>query len=284
MDSKGKALKQSTKDSIWDVICVAGSCGIGVLAGLITWHGFFRTETTNVNHNQEKITHNKAKDDNVLRNKSIDYHFRYIDEFLLLGCSRELLSMKIFPDGKEITESFAVYNAIRKHLNSEYFGTNISNVTAVVIGDGSTPRIGSVLCYRTRWNQVVSCDPMMKTHENYQEKIRNLTLIKNKIENVSINCKNNNIVVICMHAHVDIQLSLNSLCFDTQNNCQNVRIAVIACPCCKWTDLQKRLYNTRPDLTYKDISLCSEMNTIHIWKNCTKLILQDRQRSSTKKR
>lgn len=39
---------------------------------------------------------------------------------LKLACSPELVRLKVFPDAKELTESFAANNAIRTHLAEEY--------------------------------------------------------------------------------------------------------------------------------------------------------------------
>lgn len=42
--------------------------------------------------------------------------FRYFDEFLQLRCSVQMIDSGMFPNAKEVAESFAAFNAIRRHL------------------------------------------------------------------------------------------------------------------------------------------------------------------------
>ena len=43
-------------------------------------------------------------------------HLNYIDNFIKMNCSTTLFNLRMFPDGKEITESMAMINAIKKCL------------------------------------------------------------------------------------------------------------------------------------------------------------------------
>lgn len=42
---------------------------------------------------------------------------RYLDEFVRCRCAPDLLARKLFPNAKEVTESFAAYAAVRKHAD-----------------------------------------------------------------------------------------------------------------------------------------------------------------------
>lgn len=44
----------------------------------------------------------------------------YLDEFVRFSRSPELLSLKLFPNAKEITESFGAYAAVREHLQLDF--------------------------------------------------------------------------------------------------------------------------------------------------------------------
>ena len=105
-----------------------------------------------------------AKDEHKGRKIHI---FRYLDEFMSLGCCSQLIDYQIYPNCKEITEAFAVLNVLRTHFRSSYSASASSsasaqndtipfhfqneNVTAVVVGDGRQPRIAALLCFITRW-------------------------------------------------------------------------------------------------------------------------------------
>ena len=41
---------------------------------------------------------------------------RYTTELLSLACAPALLSLSLYPDAKELTESFAAFNAARQYL------------------------------------------------------------------------------------------------------------------------------------------------------------------------
>lgn len=76
----------------------------------------------------------------------------YINEFMRLKCAGDLLAAKIFGSAKEVSEAMGVYAAIRRNLRSLRFDD--PTVTALVREEGSVPRIGALLAYRTSWNVV----------------------------------------------------------------------------------------------------------------------------------
>lgn len=61
---------------------------------------------------------------------------RYADDFWALSCAPDLLTNGLFPNFKEMTESFAAYHAVRRHIP---FDPQDGDVTVAVIGDGNTP-------------------------------------------------------------------------------------------------------------------------------------------------
>ena len=102
---------------------------------------------------------------------------RYINEMMGLSCFPDLLEMRIFPNGKEITESMAVYNFIRN--KQDWFELNDPEVVVIAVGDGCTPRTAAMFAFRSAW-QCYSVDPNMKWKN--RGRVKRLTCLKDKIE------------------------------------------------------------------------------------------------------
>jgi hypothetical protein len=85
---------------------------------------------------------------------------RYLDEFVTLKCAPDLLTAKIFPDAKEITESMAAFNAYRRHLMGR-IDINNPRVLVIAVGDGIHPRTSSLFAMRTKFT-CISVDPALK--------------------------------------------------------------------------------------------------------------------------
>ena len=91
---------------------------------------------------------------------------RYVTELLKLACAPELVRLRLFPDAKELTESFAANNAARSFLWSKNAAGRArvdpadAAVTCVAVGDGNTPRTAALFAFLTRWH-CVAVDPEM---------------------------------------------------------------------------------------------------------------------------
>eukprot|EP01083_Nonionella_stella_P217096 779604_1 len=255
------------------LIALSALCGSG--AAWMFWNYVTRKDTqTNGSRTEIKQinTNHHCEEKNHL--------FRYIDEFLSLKCATDLMGHNIYPNCKEITESFSVLHALRKYLNAssknvekhkKYHFEN-SDVTAIVVGDGTTPRIASLLCYITKWDNVYSVDPQLRIKKNKSWKhIQHLTCLQSKIEDITIKINDNhNVIVVFMHSHVLLEESLSSICFSNRNNKGN-EMCVVTVPCCQFMQKHKTLYGQQPDHTFEDISMASSKNTFYIWKDlkCT---------------
>merc|ERR1719242_515792 len=169
------------------------SAAFGSTTAIVLWNFLMENESDlGSSRNELSVKQSKNQKD---PNDDQRHLFRYIDEFLSLKCAEDLIAHKIYPNGKEITESFSVLHALRTYLNAsskdlssdwDYHFEN-SKVTAVVIGDGATPRIASLLCFITKWNAVYSVDPMLKIKNNKSwNRIRHLQCKRSKIEDLSI--------------------------------------------------------------------------------------------------
>jgi hypothetical protein len=172
---------------------------------------------------------------------------RYIDEFLGLTCCPDLITNKIFPNSKEITESFAAYNTVRKYFWRIGFQPSDPSITLFAIGDGKTPRTGATFAYRTAW-QCYSIDPLM----NYNGgPIQRLSCISKKIEDVTFTC--DKAVIVAVHSHASLDIAITNIIAK--------EYAVIAIPCCK----KQEITGQCPIKTYKDYGIFSPERNILVW-------------------
>jgi len=174
---------------------------------------------------------------------------RYGDYLLKLKCGPELLALGVWPNWKEVTEAIACWRATIKHLRN-VVDPGDTGVTAVVVGDGSTPRLGALLAFLTRWS-VVSVDPNMRLDGRY-EAVKRLTLIKGKIESTEFSMRGP-AVVYFPHAHVDCSKAMGVIDAKERH--------VIAMPCCTELTLPKE-----PVAEYADWGIWSPERVIRVWQ------------------
>lgn len=182
---------------------------------------------------------------------------RYMTEFLQLNCAPGLLESKLFPDAKELTESFGAFNAWRTYLSRE-FDAEDPGITLVSVGDGCTPRTAALFAFRTRWH-CIAVDPEMglSRDSKTQYKIARLQHFRAKIEELRIVAKR--VIVVCVHAHVSLATTLSRIVSE-DGTC-----ACIAIPCCNYyasIDAQEKLV---PE--YEDMGIISPHRTVRVWKS-----------------
>lgn len=196
---------------------------------------------------------------------------KYFDEFLRSHCSLDLLSLELFPNSKEITESFAAYNAVRKHLWS-CFSPDDNAVTLVVVGDGRTPRTAATFAFRTKW-YCISVDPALNRDkiQIWESKIQRLHCFANTIQDFS-NAKitSEKMVVVAVHAHVRIEEILNAV------DC--TLLGLVSNECCVPQKIDPRHllspHSLRQSLLlqlsveYDDWGIWSPKRTIKVWTPC----------------
>ena len=175
---------------------------------------------------------------------------RYLGEFITLKCAPDMLALHLFPNAKEISESFGCYNAVRRYLQELPLGD--PNITLIAVGDGVTPRTAATFALRTKW-QCHSIDPLLKGGTKKWEVIQRLTLHVNKVENVPpIKCET--AVIVAVHSHANLQKAILVANAPT--------VYVVAIPCC----VQQKL-SVPPDRWYSDKGIISPKRDIYIWKN-----------------
>ena len=179
---------------------------------------------------------------------------KYVDAFMNLRCAPDMLELKLFPDVKEITESFAAYDAVREKL-FKHFQLGDPSVIMLAIGDGSTPRTAATFALRSRW-YCHSIDPNLGTKTRFS-KIDRLTLHPKKIEECTredFRISDNSVVVVAaVHSHAQLEPTVKLI-----GKVQ--RLAVVAIPCCV------KLTLPIPTLdVYHDAGIWSPAKTILLW-------------------
>ncbi|KAL3661991.1 hypothetical protein V7S43_012799 [Phytophthora oleae] len=190
---------------------------------------------------------------------------RYLNEFVgKLHCAPALLQHGLFPDAKEVTESMALFNAVRRYIEpkDEAKATNkdCKHDGIVVVGDGNTPRTAAMFAFRMRGWKCYSVDPAMEKGTSARSKgwadVANLVVVRNKIENVRIALRR--AIVVLVHAHVTLDQALSAV--QAEQVC-----GVVTLPCCNWYGQQEMLFKRGPDLVYDDFSVLSDHREIRLW-------------------
>jgi hypothetical protein len=181
---------------------------------------------------------------------------RYMTEFLQLHCATELVESRVFPDAKELTESFSAFNAWRTHLSDD-FSADDPNITLVSVGDGHTPRTAALFAFRTRWN-CVAVDPEMGFAKDSKASydIDRLQHHCAKIEEMRIKTKR--CIIVMVHAHVSLATTLRSI------QAEDGTAACIALPCCNYYSAIDAPNRAVPE--YEDMSVISPHRTVRVWK------------------
>jgi hypothetical protein len=185
---------------------------------------------------------------------------RYLDEFVRLSCAPDLLHTYLFPNAKEITESFACYDAVREHIWGKVSPRD-DKVIFFAVGDGHEPRTAATFAMRSRWT-CISIDPDLsmgdKGHLTPHNKINRLYMIRDFVENIPDdivpNLRDRVVVIGLVHSHAKINDAFNKL--------HGRETYVVSIPCCV---SHAELNGKKPDIEYNDDGIWSPKNTVKIW-------------------
>ena len=180
---------------------------------------------------------------------------KYLEEFPFLKCSLDLLTWKLYPNAKEITEAMGLFSAAIQNLGRGMEACSW-DARAVIFGDGRTPRLGALLAMRTRW-QVVSVDPLLQPE--HWEQIERLTILPCKGEAIPLPLDLDNRVTFIFFPHSHAPMIE---CLARIKNYSSRTIIVM--PCC--VPIAKT-WVTKPHIMYRDMNVISPKNEIHIWKS-----------------
>ena len=178
---------------------------------------------------------------------------RYLDDLAQLKCGPDMLALKLFPNAKEVTESFGAYSAAARYMRRD-LPLSDRSVTMVAVGDGRTPRTAATFAYRSAW-KCYSVDPMLKANWHHSHGVDRLTCLPIMAEQVEpIRCEQ--AVVVAVHSHASLPAAVRTV------RPSSGVVNVIAMPCCveQWLD------GCEPDVVYADPSVWSPQCTVMVWR------------------
>jgi len=202
----------------------------------------------------------EARLNNAELNASLKRPSDHLDRFFCHTARARLVNL--FPNAKEVTESVGAFHAVNQHLMID---RSDPNVTAIVVGDGHSPRTGALIALSTNWN-VWSVDPVLKT--KYRGVSERLTLIDAKIEDSpGWNLPGKRVVIVAVHSHARLQDAVRKV-----RAC--ARLDAVSIPCCvkqhvMYLDSEgdDTVVPVPPDVTYEDGAILSPERTVLVWKN-----------------
>jgi hypothetical protein len=172
---------------------------------------------------------------------------RYLDEFILSRCSADLIAAKMFPNAKEITESFAAFRAVRDLLGTPSFGDE--SITLVDVACGAKPRTAALFACMSRW-QTIGIDPAVRV-ESDNHRIRRVRTIKRPIQDCRLSF-DGLVVVTAVHAHVKLRWVIEALSAPA--------MVLVAMPCCQPLELPQP-----PTAEYDDWGCWSPKRQVRVW-------------------
>lgn len=187
---------------------------------------------------------------------TVPHSSKYHNDLMRLRCAPQLLNLGIFPNAKEMTESFASLAAAERVLGGPEAATR-DDVLAFVIGDGVCPRTGVTLALRTKW-QVVSVDPLLRPEWAGFEPmgVRRLQCFADRVEDRRFKSKARDTVMIFPHSHASVEKSI--WCVRVSG-----RRHVVAMQCC----FPLEVPNREPDEVFEDLGVASAKREFKLWRD-----------------
>ena len=176
----------------------------------------------------------------------------YIDAFFKLPKLELFRKEHLFPNIKEVTESYGIFHACLEVCKRTNIARNDPNVLIVVIGDGHRARTGVLCSSMSAW-RALSIDPVIHTCPSFPK----VKTIASKIEDIPEDINHDGPVILCFpHCHASITTTLGKI--KSSNNNRHV----ISMPCCFKDDTV-----IKPSFSYIDEKILSDKNTINIYLN-----------------
>lgn len=194
-----------------------------------------------------------AAADLLIASRKVDFRphrgNKYLSELIRFRCGPDMLLQRLFPNSKEVTESFAAFHAAMKIPGLD---AHDAQVNVVVVGDGGTPRTAATFAYRTQW-ACVSVDPQLNTRKDWDAAINRLVVFPVRIEETSFDLRNRTLVV-AVHSHANLAVAVSRI--------KAPRLDVIAIPCC----VEQKLA-CEPTWELVDSHIMSPHNRILVWED-----------------
>lgn len=187
-------------------------------------------------------------------------HFtRYTDELLQLTSAPALLELRLFPNAKELSESFACFAACRAHLAAD-FSPRDPGVAVLCVGDGRTPRTAALFAFRTAW-RCTAVDPIMEEEgpegRRWDEAVERLHAVRAKIQDAPVLAADR-VLLVLPHAHVGLGPSLAKLRWSSA-------LGVVAMPCCNYYKALS-LPDAPPLVERDDPGVVSPHRLVRVWR------------------
>jgi hypothetical protein len=206
-------------------------------------------QLSSLSHWKERKAANHRDWDRFERSMVVPSH-KYANELIRLACGPDLLALKIFPDAKEVAESFAAYAAVKKRLPT--FDMTDPEVVLLAVGDGCQPRTAATFAFRTQW-ECHSIDPQLREPSKLIAGVNRLTLHASKVEAVRITSARR-AVIAAVHSHAHFFAAL-----DAVPNAEEVGVVVL--PCCEPLALPPGGF----DAAYDDDGIPSPERTVYVF-------------------
>lgn len=189
-------------------------------------------------------------------------HVPYFDELVKCPVGARLLSLNVWPDAKEVSESLGAYAAVRRYLPDLLLSDR--TVTVIVVGDGSTPRTAATFALRSAW-QCHSVDPTLARTQGGWWKptggpIDRLHINPCRVEDARFVC-DGPAIIVAVHSHATLPAALASVVAP--------RVAVVAMPCC----VPQVIDGQEPDVIYEDHGILSPMRRVMVWRSVVREVV-----------
>lgn len=175
-------------------------------------------------------------------------HSRYINEFIGLKCAPDLLALKLFPNAKEITESFSAWHAIKRYCGIELIKDR--KVLAVDVACGTMPRTAALLAHLTPWS-CHAVDPKVRADRTSLQRVRRLQCHQSTIQDFPV-VHHGTVVMTAVHPHVKVKDLLGAV--------RAPRTVLVSIECCV-----PQRYREPPALEYQDQFCWSPKRTVRVW-------------------
>lgn len=175
---------------------------------------------------------------------------RYLDRFVRSTAGSRLAGLRIFPNAKEVTESYAARAAALRYRDT--FRPDDREIHFISVGDGSTPRTAATFALGSAW-QCHSVDPALRLNRGGAGRwhdIPRLQLHPARIEECHFTARR--VVIAAVHSHASMAATL--ACVTAEE------VLLVAMPCCVPIDLREP-----PVEVFADMHVLSPHRTIHIW-------------------
>ena len=210
----------------------------------------------------------------MCKNKQFDRMWvpaKYLNRYIRLKASADMQALELFPNLKEIQESFSIFNVIESYILKR--DTNIdrnkeNHVLCFVVGDGTTPRTAAVINFMTKWD-TISCDPIMRNPAKYAG-IKRCYVRTSKGEDIAHIVRErvdiieyDYIFLIFPHSHIP---NTNEI----YKHFTDKKVWIINMPCCH--KKQDDYLPLKEWVSFKDDAVASPENTIKVYCNYLNLI------------